>query len=582
MSQSGGTGERDLKSTFKAQLSALLSEKRIESSRKVDGALAELGGNANNATAYLEAAEAFQDLDDLPSTLEWLRKGLAARPDKRALHCALIQALHSGGLDQQALAVIDEARQRWPGDAWLLLRDRLYLPIVHDSQEDVDRYAARYAAGLACLPHDIDVESSRALEHAYEALPWVSTFHLGYQGYDCLQAQRQYGTFLHGVMSRKFPQWSVKDPREKSPAGRALRVGYLSSCFFQHTVGKLFRGWIASRNSAAYECYCYMLGGTPDAMTDFFRRGSDCFRQFPSDVEAVCGRIVEDDLDILVYVDIGMHPLTTMLAALRLAPVQCVSWGHPLTTGLPTIDYFLSSQLMEPPGAQRHYSERLVALPNLGIYYDRPAIPRPLLLKTREDYGLRQGATVYFCCQSTFKYLPKYDGVFPEIASRVPAAQFLFVCPNQPLADKFLARLDRAFLSRGLRAADFCRILPPQNALDFWNLYRVSDIYLDSLGWSGGKTTLDAVALRLPIVTWPGEFMRGRHSYAILTLLDANETIAKDVEDYIRIAVRLAKDTEWRQRVRAAMETGEPKLWSDRTSVEALERFFAEVARRRP
>ena len=59
-----------------------------------------------------------------------------------------------------------------------------------------------------------------------------------------------------------------------------------------------------------------------------------------------------------------------MLAALWLAPIQCASWGHPDTTGLPTIDYFLSGELMEPPDADEHYTERLVRLPNLAIYYE--------------------------------------------------------------------------------------------------------------------------------------------------------------------------------------------------------------------
>ena len=79
-----------------------------------------------------------------------------------------------------------------------------------------------------------------------------------------------------------------------------------------------------------------------------------------------------------------MDPLMTQLAALRLAPIQCVTWGHPVTSGLPTVDYFLSSELMEPKDGQDHYSERLIRLPGIGVCYAKPVIPRPLLNKTAQ------------------------------------------------------------------------------------------------------------------------------------------------------------------------------------------------------
>ena len=78
--------------------------------------------------------------------------------------------------------------------------------------------------------------------------------------------------------------------------------------------------------------------------------------------------------------------------------MQCNSWGHPDTSGFPTLDYYLSSDLMEPPDGQDHYTERLVRLPNLSIYYE-PIDLQPVALD-RADLGLRSTATVYWCGQS--------------------------------------------------------------------------------------------------------------------------------------------------------------------------------------
>src|SRR5260221_487748 len=79
--------------------------------------------------------------------------------------------------------------------------------------------------------------------------------------------------------------------------------------------------------------------------------------------------IIDQQLDVLIYPEIGMDPMSIKLASLRLAPVQVATWGHPETTGLPTIDYYLSAEEMEPPEAQENYTERLITLPNLGCFY---------------------------------------------------------------------------------------------------------------------------------------------------------------------------------------------------------------------
>ena len=117
--------------------------------------------------------------------------------------------------------------------------------------------------------------------------------------------------------------------------------------------------------------------------------------------------------------------MTERLAGLRLAPVQATSWGHPDTSGLPTVDDYLSSDLMEPPDAQAHYTEHLVRLPNLSIWYEPPALTAAAL--SRSDIGVPQEAVVYWCCQSLYKYLPRFDGIFARIAAAVPDARFLFI-----------------------------------------------------------------------------------------------------------------------------------------------------------
>lgn len=80
-----------------------------------------------------------------------------------------------------------------------------------------------------------------------------------------------------------------------------------------------------------------------DGATEMARKLCDRFVQGPLPVRCWRKEIAKDASHVLIYPDIGMDPGAGQLGAHRLAPVQCVTFGHPKTTGYPTIDYFLSS-----------------------------------------------------------------------------------------------------------------------------------------------------------------------------------------------------------------------------------------------
>ncbi len=308
-------------------------------------------------------------------------------------------------------------------------------------------------------------------------------------------------------------------------------------------------------------------------MTERFRSACDVWFHEPRALEATARRIVKDRLHLLFFTDIGMDPLTTQLAALRLAAVQCTAWGHPVTSGLPTIDYYLSSDLMEPPEADEHYTEKLLRLPNLGFPYPRPSFPRRP--GSRQALGLPGDGFLYLSCQSLFKYLPQYDRLYVEIIRRRPEARLVFIeGRNELLTEKFHRRLEGAFAEAGLDADGVCIYLPRLDAeTDFRSLLLACDVFLDTLGWSGGNTALEGLAAGLPVVTLPGAFMRGRHAYAMLEMIGLRETIAADENDYVEIAVRLGSDEAWRSSVAKRVAESSETLFDDPASLRAFEAF---------
>ena len=133
--------------------------------------------------------------------------------------------------------------------------------------------------------------------------------------------------------------------------------------------------------------------------------------------------------------------------------------------------------------------------------------------------------------------------MFPRIAAAVGACQFVFIgfAKSRAVTEAFRARLGACFRCVGMDAEHYCVILPPMPQERFVAAVGLADVVLDTPGWSGGKSTLDCLAQDPAIVTWPGRFMRGRHTAAILRRIGCEATIAGSLDEYVAIAARLGR-----------------------------------------
>ena len=250
-----------------------------------------------------------------------------------------------------------------------------------------------------------------------------------------------------------------------------------------------------------------------------------------------------------------------------------MAWGHPVTSGLPTIDVFLSSECMEPEHSADQYTEELIRLPGLSVCLKSPAKLSDGL--ERGGMSLPMDRVIVLCCQTLSKYRPEHDSIWVDIAQECPEALICFVAhPSAVVTEAFGVRLARAFESRSLRLADHIRFLPRLSEGAYHDLNRMSDVYLDSIGWSGGNTTIEAIYHGLPIVTLPGSTMRSRHTAGILQHIGLGELIASDERDYVARACRLIRETDHRAEIRNATQVAAGSLWGDTAPVRALENFL--------
>jgi protein O-GlcNAc transferase len=264
-----------------------------------------------------------------------------------------------------------------------------------------------------------------------------------------------------------------------------------------------------------------------------------------------------------------MDPLAYFLAFSRLAPVQCLNWCHPVTSGIPNIDYFLSAQGLEPPGAAEHYSEMLVQLSAPPTYLD-PLTCGPSS-KSLEDFGLAGTGTLYVCPQSLFKIHPDFDPILDRILRADPAGQVVLPAAKDPAWQQaIVARFQRSIPQTFSRV----RFVPRQTPEDLLRLMQLADVILDTTHFSGGLTTIESLHVGQAPITLPGEFMRGRVTNGYYRQMGFSDCIAQDVEDYVRLALRMANDRTWREEMRAAVRDTAHKLYRNRNVVGEIERFF--------
>ena len=449
------------------------------------------------------------------------------------------------------------------------------LPVIYKEEAEISQRRAAYEKKLRAL--DEDVERGALKGDLIKAIGSRHPFLLAYQGENDRTLQKIYGDMIGRIVAQRFPSAPLPPP----PApGEVIRVGIVSSFFYRHSNWKIpIKGWAGEIDRRRFHVTGYHLGAIRDEQTEAASRLCDRFVHRTLDTNGWRREILADAPHVLIYPGLLMDISSIQLAAQRLARVQCNSWGHPETSGLSTMDYFLSSDLMEPPDAETFYTEKLVRLPNLSIYYE-PVEAEPVAV-TREEFGLRPDATVFWSGQSLFKYLPQYDDIFVRIAREVGDCQFVFL--RHFGAPKITAmireRLDRVFSAAGLRADDHCVFLDRLSQSKFVAAAGLTDAFLDSIGWSGCNSALECLSQALPIVTFEGRTMRGRHCAAILRMLEVPETIATTLDDYVAIATRLGRDVEFRKTIVSRMAANRDKVYRDRAPVAALEELLEHAVR---
>jgi predicted O-linked N-acetylglucosamine transferase (SPINDLY family) len=348
----------------------------------------------------------------------------------------------------------------------------------------------------------------------------------------------------------------AKSPLPAGAAGRQIRIGYLSADFRSHVMGRLMAEVVRRHDNERFSVHAYSLAvrELEDEVTAQFRACCAEFRQLDDVNDASAARLIADDgIDVLV--DLMGHSGSSRPAILmyKPAPVIITHLGNHGAVGMRQVDFKLTDAHADLPDARRYQIEAPLALDRCVLPFRRVAAA-PVAPVTRAELGLAEATTVFGVFVSLLKLSPRCLGLWKRILDAVPQGVLAF----SPTRTAQQALYRRRLESFGIAPERIVFVPWAQDDAIDRARYCLIDVVLDTLPYTGGDTTAAAIDMGVPVVTRVGERQAERMTYSLLAHLGVTTTVADDDDEYVAIAVRLARDRPWRDAVAAEMVAALP------------------------
>ena len=418
----------------------------------------------------------------------------------------------------------------------------------------------------------------KRLDKTFEVVGTCFPYYLAY-----FENNNRYLLEKHGeICCRVMKNWQEKNLipsiyfNTSSKKKEKIKVAIISSHIRYHSVWNHFlKGVIKNLDIDKFDLHIFSLNNKSDNETESIKKRVKYFCSGFKNINEWATEITNSKIDIAFYPEIGMDKLTIQLASMRLAPVQVTSFGHPETSGLNTIDYYVSSELLETSESKMFYTEKLIELPGLGYYFEPPTLePAEMNMSER---GINPNLPLILCLGAPNKFSPFYDWVYVEIIKRVNGCQLVFVNDRHGTSEILKTRLKNKIEKAGLVYEKHVIFIPELSREGYSALMNKADLLLDPIGFSGANTTLHAIGCGLPVVTREGKFQRTKHASAILRSLEIEELITCTEEDYINLVEKIILDDGYTNNLKSKIKSNENYLYKNKKPIRALENFFESV-----
>lgn len=348
---------------------------------------------------------------------------------------------------------------------------------------------------------------------------------------ELLQKSLAYGKLFRDVIPYSHNKRKMKQHDK-------MRIGYISPDYRFHVMYKFYQVLLGGHDSEHYKVYAYSLTKKKDNYTDLCQQMADCWRDVadlsPKEA-AAC--IYEDEIDILV--DLAGHTAGGSLPvmAYKPAPVQISGLGYMATTGLTTIDYFLTDKYVDPVGKHDElFSEKLIRLTSQFCYTPEQG---NIMASTGAPCWDR-GWLLFGVFNAYRKFTEEMLALWQEILEKTSNSKLLIKC-QVFFAPAMVEEAYNRFKKAGF---DMERVIFEPATRDYMERYLDVDIALDTYPYPGGGTTCDALYMGVPVISLYKDRHSSRFSYSILSNIGLAELAADSPAEYVKRAVALAHDQE--------------------------------------
>ncbi len=457
--------------------------------------------------------------------IPWLRQAIAAEPNVAEYSAMLSEACHAvqdyDGEYRAIKAAIDKARKSesdYTRSYWSDIYCRLgYAALTrgeHVEAFEAYREAWQYAEG-------------RRKISLYDSL-LLAAHYLDFTTRDMYELHRAYAQHFEGIVPYNYG---------KAYSHKKIRIGYLSPDFRLHVMFAIYYGLLSCYDRTRFEVTCYSLSAIEDGYTEAIRGQVNRFVSVVGKSYAEIAELIHaDEIDVLV--DLAGHSANSGLPVLawKPAPVQISGLGYLATTGLDTVDYYLTDAIVDPVGEHDTcFTEKLLYLPSHFSYAARSDVSVPQAAPC-----LQNGYITFGVFNHYRKITDDMLRAWKNIMEQVPESRLLL--KSQELGSDSL--VDCAYQRMRAIGFDMERVQFEAATLDYMERYLDIDIALDTYPYNGGGTTLDALYMGVPVITRYGDRRNTRFGLSILTAVGIEDLAAADIRVYIERAVSLAGDRD--------------------------------------
>jgi len=481
----------------------------------------------NHARACNNLGAALFDLGQFAPAAEAYLAAIRLQPSHVKAHMNLGNALLRLEQSDAAIDALRTSIRMDPNDAYSYLN----LGNAFKEQGRLAEALEAYQVALALAPGDAGMHSN--LVYTSHFLPNLTP--------EALAEEHRHWQRRHAEPLAANVQ---PHDNERSP-DRRLRVGYVSSDFCDHVVGRNLVPLFRHHDTQRFEIVCYSHGLRSDAMTARFRAlATEWHKTNGLTDEQLAARIREDHIDILVDLNLHMAGSRLLVFARKPAPVQVTFAGYPGTTGLEAIDYRLTDSYLDPAGLNdEFYSEESIRLESFWCFVpddDSPPVSTPP--------AMEKGFVTFGCLNAFSKVNDRVIELWSRVLGAVGGAHLLILSPLGEHRERMLLQFEQLGIAR--ERVEFVRRMPRPHYLA---LYDRLDIILDTFPYNGHSTTLDALWMGVPVVSLAGKTTVSRGGLSILSNVGLPELVAYTDDAYVRITTELASDVPRLAALRATL-----------------------------